>query len=90
MIKIVESLHETKSHKDREKEIKKEVTQKRSVKELQLLLPLTAIDANLKVFLDEDDNQNETRLYFSGPGKREIEEKNRDGGNSPDVNEKTG
>jgi len=27
-------------------------------------------------------------LYFSGPGKREIEEKNRDGGNSPDAIEK--
>jgi hypothetical protein len=27
-------------------------------------------------------------LYFPGLGKREIEEKNRDGGNSPDAIEK--
>ena len=37
--------------------------------------PLTQIEEDKKVLMDEDDNT----LYVPGPGKREIEEKSREG-----------
>lgn len=55
MMKIVESMHEPKHNSNQSKN-----KGKRNPREFELLKPITNIEPNMKVFLDEDDNQNET------------------------------
>ena len=87
VIKIVDSLHEPDREKDRDKDRrpagKEEAAHKMSrsayapapIDKSLIPLALEKILDDQRVFMDEDDNT----LYFSGPGKREIEERRKAG-----------